>query len=317
MKRPLIVIGATMLLLGSVSAASAKSDIFLTDAIQINLAEISVGDLAQKNGDGDDVKSFGKMLVDDHTASNTKATSLAQANGVTPPTEPNAADKKKHDELAKLSGAEFDREFAKAMVKGHEEAIAKFEAASKGNDDVAKFAQETLPTLQKHLKTAQSIASSKSTESGATPPAPLAPEAAKPEATPVTPREAAKPEAAPPETAKPMAPKGAEKMTAMPGDSVSVTDYYKQNVYDASDNTIGEISDVLLDKDGHVTAVMLSVGGFLGLGAKYVSVPFNALRMTEKGGKRYLVMDTTKDALTSAPGYQYDKTKGQWVPETK
>jgi len=58
---------------------------------------------------------------------------------------------------------------------------------------------------------------------------------------------------------------------AEPGDSVSVTEYYKQNVYDTSDNTIGEVSDVLLDKDGHVTAVILSVGGFLGLGAKYVS----------------------------------------------
>jgi hypothetical protein len=104
----------------------------LTDAIQINLAEISVGDLAQQKGGSDDVKSFGKMLVDDHTASNAKATSLAQANGVTPPTEPSAADKKKHDELEKLSGAEFDREFAKAMVKGHEEAIAKFEAAAPG-----------------------------------------------------------------------------------------------------------------------------------------------------------------------------------------
>src|SRR4051812_11283908 len=116
MKRPLIVIGAAMLLLGFVSAASAKPDTtFLTDAIQINLAEISVGDLAQQKGGSDDVKSFGKMLVDDHTASNTKATSLAQANGVTPPTEPNATDKKKHDELEKLSGAEFDREFAKAM----------------------------------------------------------------------------------------------------------------------------------------------------------------------------------------------------------
>ena len=120
-----------------------------------------------------------------------------------------------------------------------------------------------------------------------------------------------------PEAAKPMGSKGAEKITAMPGDSVSVTDYYKQNVYDASDNTIGEVSDVLLDKDGHVRAVILSVGGFLGLGAKYVSVPFNALQMTEKNDKRYLVMDTTKDALTSAPGYQYDKTTGQWVSETK
>jgi hypothetical protein len=48
------------------------------------------------------------------------------------------------------------------MVKGHEEAISKFEAVSKGDDDIAKFAQETLPTLQKHLKTAQSLESSKS-----------------------------------------------------------------------------------------------------------------------------------------------------------
>ena len=106
-------------------------------------------------------------------------------------------------------------------------------------------------------------------------------------------------------------------MTTVPSDSVSLTDYYKQNVYDTSDNSVGEISDVLLDKDGRVTAVIVSVGGFLGLGAKYVSVPFNALRMTEKDGKRYLVMDTTKDALMSAPGYQYDRTKGQWVLETK
>jgi sporulation protein YlmC with PRC-barrel domain/uncharacterized protein (DUF305 family) len=256
------------------------------------------------------------MLVDDHTASNTKATSLAQANGVTPPTEPNAADKRKHDELAPLSGAQFDQEFAKAMVKGHEEAIAKFEAAAKGNDDVAKFAQDTLPTLQKHLKTAQSLASSKSTQSGATQPEP------KPEATQVTPSasEAAKPEAAPPpKAAQPMAsaPKSAEKMAAVPGDSVSVTDYYKQNVYDASDNTIGEVSDVLLDKDGRVTAVILSVGGFLGLGTKYVNIPFNALHMTEKNGQRYLVMETTKETLTSAPGYQFDKTTGKWVPESK
>jgi sporulation protein YlmC with PRC-barrel domain len=174
------------------------------------------------------------------------------------------------------------------------------------------FAQETSETPQAAPSTPE-----------ATQPAPTAPEAAKPEAAP--PPEAAQPEAAkpetapPPEAAQPMpsAPKGAEKMTAEPGDSVSVTEYYKQNVYDTSDNTIGEVSDVLLDKDGHVTAVILSVGGFLGLGAKYVSVPFNALRITEKDGKRYLVMDATKEALTSAPGYQYDKTTGKWVPESK
>ena len=144
-------------------------------------------------------------------------------------------------------------------------------------------------------------------------PPPSAPEAAKPEAAPPSPPEAIQPDQPSPEAAQPT-PSTPE---AVPGESVSVTEYYKQNVYDASDNAIGEVSDVLLDKDGHVTAMILSVGGFLGLGAKYVSVPFNALRVTEKDGKRSLVMDTTKDALMSAPGYQYDKTKGQWVPEAK
>src|ERR1044071_8007653 len=159
------IIGATLILTACIATASAKSDpTFLTEAVQINLAEISVGQLAQDNGGSDDVKSFGKMLVDDHTASNSKATSLAQSNGVTPPTEPKPEDKKKHDELAKLSGGQFDREFAKAMTEGHEEAISKFEAASKGDDDIAKFAQETLPTLQKHLKTAQSLGSNKSAQ---------------------------------------------------------------------------------------------------------------------------------------------------------
>ena len=163
-------------------------------------------------------------------------------------------------------------------------------------------------------------------------PPPSAPETAKPEAAPPPP-EATQPAPPPPEATQPApppeatqpaapapeaaAPKGAEAMTTVPSDSVSLTYYYKQNVYDTSDNPVGEISDVLLDKDGRVTAVIVSVGGFLGLGAKYVSVPFNALRMTEKDGKRYLVMDTTKDTLMSAPGYQYDSTKGQWVPETK
>jgi hypothetical protein len=46
-----------------------------------------------------------------------------------------------------------------------------------------------------------------------------------------------------------------------------------------------------------------------------VSVPFDALEVREKNGNRYLVMDTTKEALKSAPGYQYDRTAGKWVPE--
>jgi sporulation protein YlmC with PRC-barrel domain len=132
----------------------------------------------------------------------------------------------------------------------------------------------------------------------------------------MAPSGAAKTEAAPPVGTKtePSEAKGAEKMAAVPSDAVSVNDYYKQNVYDTSDNTVGEVSDVLLDKNGQVKAVILSVGGFLGLGGNYVSVPFNALQVTEKNGKRYLVMDTTKEALKNAAGYTFDRSAYQWVP---
>jgi putative membrane protein len=298
MKLRYTIIGAVLILTGSIATLSAQSDpSFLTDAIQINLAEISVGDLAQKNGSSDDVKSFGKMLVEDHTASNTKATSLAQANGITPPTQPNAEEKKMHDELAKLSGMEFDREFAKAMVAGHEKAIAKFEAASKGDGDVAKFAQETLPTLQKHLKTAQSLASSQSTQNEAKPPAQMAPEAAPP---------------APP----PPAADTAEFGTTLPADAISINTYYNEDVYDTQDNKIGDVNDILLDKDGRISTAIIGVGGFLGVGEKDVAVPFNSLKVSEKAGDRYLVIDATKEALEKAPGYIYDQGKGVWVPAT-
>ncbi len=106
-------------------------------------------------------------------------------------------------------------------------------------------------------------------------------------------------------------------MTSVPGDALPVSEYYKEDVYDTHDSEIGDIRDVLLEKSGQVAAVILGVGGFLGIGEKDVAVPFNAIRVTEKDGKRYLVMDTTKEALQSAKGYTYDRNKGAWVPATK
>lgn len=113
------------------------------------------------------------------------------------------------------------------------------------------------------------------------------------------------------------APESGQLMTSVPGDALPVSEYYKEDVYDAHDSKIGDIRDVLLEKSGQVAAVILGVGGFLGIGEKDVAVPFNAIRVTEKDGKRYLVMDTTKEALQSAKEYTYDRNKGAWVPATK
>ena len=103
-------------------------------------------------------------------------------------------------------------------------------------------------------------------------------------------------------------------LTTLPDNVTTVANYYKQNVYDPSDAKIGEISDVLLNKEGKVEAFIIAVGGFLGLGEKDVAVPFDAVRGTKKGDKWYLTMSATKDALKSARGYKFDRVKSTWEP---
>jgi sporulation protein YlmC with PRC-barrel domain len=116
--------------------------------------------------------------------------------------------------------------------------------------------------------------------------------------------------------AQPVASGRAEIMSSVPNNSVTVTDWYKQNVYDPSDNKIGEIMDVLVSPEGRATALIVGVGGFLGAGEKDVAVPFSAVKHTMKDKKIYLTMDTTKDALKAAPGFKYDREKTAWVPVT-
>jgi sporulation protein YlmC with PRC-barrel domain len=96
---------------------------------------------------------------------------------------------------------------------------------------------------------------------------------------------------------------------------VTVTDWYKQTVYDPSDAKIGEIMDVLVTPEGNINALIVGVGGFLGAGEKDVAVPFNAIKHTNKNGKIYLTMNTTKDALKAAPGFKYDKNTTKWVAD--
>jgi len=103
---------------------------------------------------------------------------------------------------------------------------------------------------------------------------------------------------------------------ASPAEQFTVTNYYKQDVYDKADNKIGTVDDVLIDKQGRITALIIGVGGFLGVGQKDVSEQFNKVQMTKKNDKWYLVMDANKDALQSASGLRYDRNTTTWVPDT-
>jgi sporulation protein YlmC with PRC-barrel domain len=108
-----------------------------------------------------------------------------------------------------------------------------------------------------------------------------------------------------------------EMIGTLPGEALPISDYYNQSVYDTRDNKIGDVNDLLLDKSGKINAVIIGVGGFLGVGEKNVAVPFSSLKVAKKNGSRYLVLETTKEALQTAPGYTYDRSKKVWIPATK
>lgn len=106
-------------------------------------------------------------------------------------------------------------------------------------------------------------------------------------------------------------------MTDVPPNSMPVTNYYKQNVYDPSNNKIGEVDDVLLASDGKISALVIGVGGFLGIGEKHVIVPFTAVKADRKDNKWQLTMNSSKDELKAAPGFKYDRTNTVWVKDTQ
>jgi hypothetical protein len=75
-------------------------------------------------------------------------------------------------------------------------------------------------------------------------------------------------------------------------------------VYGAEDANVGDIGDVVLTKDGKVDAIIIDVGGFLGIGEKQVAVGMDALKfMQDEDGDRYLYTTFTKEQLDAQPAY--------------
>jgi sporulation protein YlmC with PRC-barrel domain len=103
-------------------------------------------------------------------------------------------------------------------------------------------------------------------------------------------------------------------LSTLPAEAASITDYYRQNVYDTADQKMGKIIDVILEKEGQVPAVMISVGGFLALSKKIVAIPFAALQVTFKGHEPYLVLDVDKRSLRNAPAFEFNRSARRWQP---
>ncbi|GLS39510.1 photosystem reaction center subunit H [Mesorhizobium tianshanense] len=93
-------------------------------------------------------------------------------------------------------------------------------------------------------------------------------------------------------------------LTEMPVDEIRSEDLVGTTVYGANDVNVGEIGDVVLTGDKKVDAVIIDVGGFLGVGEKEVAVGMDNLKfMTDKDGKKYLYTTFTKEQLEAQVVY--------------
>jgi putative membrane protein len=141
------------------SALTSDDRQFVVEALRGSLAEVELGKLAAEKASSDAVKQFGQRMVEDHGKAGEELKKIAQDKGIDPPTRLDGKHQKLRDSLAKRSGADFDRAYAGEMVKDHRKDVKDFQRqAERARDpDVKGFAAKTLPTLQDHLKDAESM----------------------------------------------------------------------------------------------------------------------------------------------------------------
>lgn len=169
--------------------AHQDSTDFIHHIAIVNMAEIELGELAADRATADEVKKFGQMMVRDHTASGDKLKALASDLKVEVPGQLDDKHTENREKLATRPGADFDREYARAMVDSHKDLIDQLEpriekkrleqwkAAMNGKTAVAggavailpdpsdnattmrinQFATDSYPTVHAHLEAAKAL----------------------------------------------------------------------------------------------------------------------------------------------------------------
>ncbi|HZT33191.1 MAG TPA: DUF4142 domain-containing protein [Bryobacteraceae bacterium] len=132
---------------------------FVRQASEDGMTHIALGKLAQEKGSAPAVKEYGRRMVEDHTKVIEELKQAAAKANMDTATELPRKGKKAQEKLAKLSGPEFDRAYAKMTINDHRNEVKEFEReAHKGNaPEVKEFAAKSLATHQEHLKQAEAL----------------------------------------------------------------------------------------------------------------------------------------------------------------
>lgn len=144
------------------AALSAQDRQFLQSIHQVNLAEITTGNLARQKGANQEVKDLGARLVTDHTQLDQKVQSVASSASLTLPDKVTSEQQAVVNQLQNVSGADFDAQWVTAQLTAHSRAMQLVQAElTQGSDPAAKqLAQQAAPVLQAHHNALVAVAQS-------------------------------------------------------------------------------------------------------------------------------------------------------------
>jgi putative membrane protein len=131
---------------------------FVRKAAEANLAEIQTAQVVEQKANDPAVKDFASRMISDHTQANQKLAAIA---GIALPKEPSAVERNQKNELGKLSGSKLlDEKYVADELSDHKQVISEFEKEiEEGQDPAIKtYAEQTLPTLEDHIRLAEDVA---------------------------------------------------------------------------------------------------------------------------------------------------------------
>ena len=152
--------------------AGTDAELFAKQAMLASKAEVKLGELASERAQSPAVKEFARMMVRDHGNGLNALKQAVKGQNVDEPAQLDAKHQAIYDRLSQLNGAEFDREYMKAMVAGHRDVVdmlddragqAPSTTGTSGTDNsrldtsVNQWATKALPTTKQHLQKAEQI----------------------------------------------------------------------------------------------------------------------------------------------------------------
>jgi putative membrane protein len=318
---------ALVLNTGAAAAQAPTTENFVKTVAISDMFEIQSGQLAAEMAKNDDVQSFGKQMTDDHSGTTDDLKELIEDEDIKVelPSKLDDEHQAKLDKLKGLSDNQFDKEYVRMQIDAHQKAVALFEsyAAAGENDDLKKWAGDTLPTLKEHLAEAQNLKTTVDQTAQAEGTKKSDDAATRDDQTAAATDEDAK---------KPARKSNIKYLTRQAPTDWTAEALIGRTVENSNGDNLGEINNVIINETGNVVAAVLGVGGFLGIGEKNVAVPFDALdfrtvdpaenrrardgkaernrdaaeaRFDSEHEDMHIVLNTTKEDLEAAPEFAW------------